>query len=254
MSDQEFCAAVLAQIPRATAAEREAIRQELLEHLEDHQEALEAGGMDEAAAQERAVAAMGDAGEIGRQWNARLSPLWLWVGRVCKGAAIVLLVVLLIRPGSILACAVDSLQARWRDDPVESAIHPDAVWIKEMDLRVQLHDQVIRIHRVALVEDDWTDSQANRQGVYQLYVQAVSYAQTPLRPALSIWGMCCNGEDGKQVGASLSPYNLRGADARTMAFPLEEGIPTAVLTFAPYGQASATLSLPINWEEVSHAS
>ena len=254
MSDQEFCAAVLAQIPRATSSERADMERELMEHLEDHRAALMEGGLDEAAAQERAVEAMGDAGEIGRQWNQRLSPLWLWVGGLCKGAAIVLLVVLLIRPGSILACAVDSLQARWREDPVESAIHPDAVWTREVDLRVQLHDQVIRIHRVALVEDDWTDSQANRQGVYQLYVQAVSYAQTPLRPALSIWGMCCNGEDGKQVGASLSPYNLRGADARTMAFPLEEGIPTAVLTFAPYGQASATLSLPINWEEVSHAS
>ena len=67
MDGQEFCQAVLAHIPRVTAAEREAIRQELLEHLADHREALEAGGMDAAAAGERAVAAMGDAGEIGRQ-------------------------------------------------------------------------------------------------------------------------------------------------------------------------------------------
>ena len=254
VSDQEFCRAVLDQIPRATAAEREDICRELMEHLEDHREALMEGGLDEAAAQARSVEAMGDAGEIGRQWNQRLSPLWLWVGGLCKGAAIVLLVVLLIRPGSILACAADNLQARWREDPVESAIHPDAVWTREVDLRVQLHDQVIRIHRVALVEDDWIDMPAGRQGAYQLYVQALSYAQNPLRPALSRWGMRCNGEDGKQVGASPSPYNLRGADARTMAFPLEAGISTAVITFAPYGRTAATLSLPISWEEVSHAS
>lgn len=254
MSDQEFCQAVLDQIPRATAAEREDICRELMEHLEDHREALMEGGLDEAAAQARSVEAMGDAGEIGRQWNQRLSPLWLWVGRVCRAAAILLLAALLIRPGSILSCAVDSLQARWCDDPVESAIHPDAVWIREVDLRVQLHDQVIRVHRVALVEDDWIDMQAGRQGTYQLYVQALSYARNPFRPALSIWGMRCNGEDGKQVGASPSPYNLRGADARTMAFPLEAGISTAVITFAPYGRTAATLSLPISWEEVSHAS
>ena len=254
MSDQEFCRAVLDQIPRATAAGREDICRELMEHLEDHREALMEGGLDEAAAQARSVEAMGDAGEIGRQWNARLSPLWLWVGRVCRAAAILLLAALLIRPGSILSCAVDSLQARWCDDPVESAIHPDAVWIREVDLRVQLHDQVIRVHRVALVEDDWIDMQAGRQGTYQLYVQALSYARNPFRPALSIWGMRCNGEDGKQVGASPSPYNLRGADARTMAFPLEAGISTAVITFAPYGRTAATLSLPISWEEVSHAS
>ena len=254
MSDQEFCRAVLDQIPRATDSERDAIYQELMEHLEDHREALMEGGLDEAAAQARSVEAMGDAGEIGRQWNQRLSPLWLWVGRVCRAAAILLLAALLIRPGSILSCAVDSLQARWCDDPVESAIHPDAVWTREVDLRVQLHDQVIRIHRVALVEDDWIDMPAGRQGAYQLYVQALSYAQNPLRPALSRWGMRCNGEDGKQVGASPSPYNLRGADARTMAFPLEAGISTAVITFAPYGRTAATLSLPISWEEVSHAS
>ena len=84
--------------------------------------------------------------------------------------------------------------------------------------------------------------------------EALSYARNPFRPALSRWGMRCNGEDGKQVGASPSPYNLRGADARIMAFPLEAGISTAVITFAPYGRTAATLSLPISWEEVSHAS
>ena len=225
MSDQEFCRAVLDQIPRATAAEREDICRELMEHLEDHREALMEGGLDEAAAQARSVEAMGDAGEIGRQWNARLSPLWLWVGRVCRAAAILLLAALLIRPGSILSCAVDNLQARWCDDPVESAIHPDAVWIREVDLRVQLHDQVIRVHRVALVEDDWIDMQAGRQGTYQLYVQALSYARNPFRPALSIWGMRCNGEDGKQVGASPSPYNLRGATHGPWHFHWRRGYP-----------------------------
>ena len=37
-------------------------------------------------------------------------------------------------------------------------------------------------------------------------------------------------------------------------FMLEAGISTAVITFAPYGRTAATLSLPISWEEVSHAS
>ena len=48
VSDQEFCRAVLDQIPRATAAEREDICRELMEHLEDHREALMEGGLDEA--------------------------------------------------------------------------------------------------------------------------------------------------------------------------------------------------------------
>ena len=34
MSDQEFCAAVLAQIPRATSSERADMERELMEHLD----------------------------------------------------------------------------------------------------------------------------------------------------------------------------------------------------------------------------
>ena len=174
MDGQEFCQAVLAHIPRATAAEREAIRQELLEHLADHQEALETDGMDAAAAQERAVAAMGDAGEIGRQWNARLSPLWLWVGRVCKAAAI-LLVLGMALPLAMTAYSLSqNLSARWSDEPMDGWKEPEALWSEKVDLCAPFGDQVIRFFRVSLVE-----TAQHRAGDYCVELDVLAYAQIP---------------------------------------------------------------------------
>lgn len=90
----EFCGEVLSHIPRATKKERAALQRELLDHLEDAAGEREAGGCSWEEARMRAVEAMGDPAEIGKALNAQLSPFWLWVGRVCKGAAICLLCLL----------------------------------------------------------------------------------------------------------------------------------------------------------------
>ena len=152
MSDQEFCAAVLAQIPRATFSERADMERELMEHLEDHRAALMEGGLDEAAAQARSVAAMGDAGEIGRQWNQRLSPLWLWVGRVCKVVCISLMIVMFLPGCTLLLQVSQNLSARWSSEPMDGWKEPDALWSEKVDLCVPFGDQVIRFFRVSLVE------------------------------------------------------------------------------------------------------
>lgn len=61
--------------------DRAGIRRELQNHLEDRCEALAAGGLDEQTAAEKAVAAMGDADEVGRALNRLHSPLlgWAWL-------------------------------------------------------------------------------------------------------------------------------------------------------------------------------
>ena len=245
MDGQEFCQAVLAHIPRATAAEREAIRQELLEHLADHQEALEAGGMDAAAAQERAVAAMGDAGEIGRQWNARLSPLWLWVGRVCKAVCILLMVVMFQSGANFLYRVVQNLDARWSDEPMGNFSTSDLspLWSEAMDLRVSLGGQVARLCEVALVEDAWS-LEDGREGIYRLEVSYATYAQDPLKPATGV-GLTCNGESLSRGGSSLGG----GRHLGQYRYPIETGCEEAVLTFwSQEERACVTVDIP--WEEV----
>ena len=82
-----FCDDVLSGIPRATPRERADIRDELLDHLLEHKDVLMSYGLEEAEAEKRAVEAMGDAEGIGKAWNEKLSPFWLWLGRVCMCAA-----------------------------------------------------------------------------------------------------------------------------------------------------------------------
>ena len=61
--------------------DRFGVRWELQNHMEDRYEALTAGGLDERAAAEQTVAAMGDADEVGRALNRLHSPLlgWAWL-------------------------------------------------------------------------------------------------------------------------------------------------------------------------------
>ena len=245
MDGQEFCQAVLAHIPRATAAEREAIQQELLEHLADHQEALEAGGMDAADAQARSVAAMGDAGEIGRQWNARLSPLWLWVGRVCKAVCILLMIVMFLPGANFLYRVAQNLDARWSDDPMEnfSTGELSPLWSEAMDLRVSLGGQAARLCEVALVENAWS-LEDGREGIYRLEVSYAAYAQNPLKPAFGV-DLTCNGESPRGGGGS---YNS-GRFLYQSRYPIEAGCEEAVLTFM-FGDESAAVSVDIPWEEV----
>ena len=242
MDGQEFCQAVLAHIPRATAAEREAIRQELLEHLEDHQEALEAGGMDAAAAQERAVAAMGDAGEIGRQWNARLSPLWLWVGRVCKAAAILLALGMALPLVMTAYSLSQNLSARWSDEPMDGWKESEALWSEKVDLCAPFGDQVIRFFRVSLVEAQ------DRAGDYCVELDVLAYAQNPLKPALDfnvLKNITCNGAASPLSGSTSNG----GVCAVDIQYPIEPGTAEATFILSLHGETAA-VTVPLNWEEV----
>lgn len=249
MSDQEFCRAVLDQIPRATAAEREDICRELMEHLEDHREALMEGGLDEAAAQERAVEAMGDAGEIGRQWNQRLSPLWLWVGRVCKVVCISLMIVMFLPGCTLLLQVSQNLSARWSATPGWDHSGEnlwDDVWCERLDLHLPWNGQVIRFYEVALVEDAWRDS-AGRTGPYQLELRVLAYAQNPLEPTMdrfTLWEITCT--SGTSLGGGSSGNN--GSVACDIRYPIQEG--TSSVTFTLAGSDPLTVSVDIPWEEV----
>ncbi len=61
--------------------DRAGVRRELQAHMEDRYEALTAGGLDDRAAAEKTVAAMGDADEVGEALNKIHAPLlgWAWL-------------------------------------------------------------------------------------------------------------------------------------------------------------------------------
>lgn len=75
MDRRQFCDTVARQL--RCRWEAPAVRQELSDHIQDHMDALLAGGMDGDQAEEAAVAAMGDPEELGKALDALHSP-WPW--------------------------------------------------------------------------------------------------------------------------------------------------------------------------------
>ena len=91
MDRRDYTDRVLSSLRRVTEKEREAIRSELDGHIEDHMEALRELGYDEELAEERAIAAMGEPDEVGRELNKQYPFRWLVVGWIAK-ALIILMV------------------------------------------------------------------------------------------------------------------------------------------------------------------
>lgn len=96
MDRRQYTDRVLTSLRRVTAKEREAIRQELDGHMEDHMESLRELGYDEELAEERTIAAMGDPAEVGRELNKQYPFRWLVIGRAAMIAT--LLFALLVAP------------------------------------------------------------------------------------------------------------------------------------------------------------
>lgn len=248
MNAKEFCAGVLSHIPRATAAEREAIRQELEEHLSDHQEVLMERGASAEEAEAKAVAAMGEAAAIGQQWNVQLSPLWLWVGRLCKTAAILLILGMLMPLGFKIYGLSQNFSARWSSEPMDGWKETEALWSEKVDLREPFADQMIRFFQVSLVEEPWTDREGHT-GDYRVELHVLAYAQNPLKPALNmniLSDVTCNGETG--VGGG---FGSQGVTAWSIQYPIQPGAPEATFTLSYHGE-TASVTVPLNWEEVDY--
>lgn len=81
----DFCNAVCAQV--RFRPDRAAIQAELLDHLQDHADALKERGVPILDAREEAVAAMGDPVELGKALDRLHGPLAGWLLRVLKWAS-----------------------------------------------------------------------------------------------------------------------------------------------------------------------
>lgn len=125
MDRRQYTDRVLTSLRRVTAKEREAIRQELDGHMEDHMESLRELGYEEEEAEERTLAAMGDPAEVGRELNRQYPFRWL----VVKWGAILMALLLVLAMAPTLfqrvPGALGSLQARWLP---KTALDISQVW------------------------------------------------------------------------------------------------------------------------------
>ena len=139
MTRQEFLDQVLSPLGRLTAQERENVRRELEEHVEDRMEALLEMGWDAELAEERCLEAMGDPAEIGR-------------------AAVALTVVMCIQAllgFGMLSNVWSSLEARICPSTASSIGGLKDVEAEEaLDIRAEVGNDILRIYQVYVGEKD----------------------------------------------------------------------------------------------------
>lgn len=99
--------------------ERESVRQELMDHIADHMEALQAAGLSAEEAEEQAVAAMGDPNAIGALLRKIHQPVLTRILQICRWTAIVLAAVLVLQLAiSLFDSNRGILERLWCDDPL----------------------------------------------------------------------------------------------------------------------------------------
>ena len=167
--------AVCTFVRHATAKEKEAIRKELADHMEDHALALMDGGYPEDHATRVALASMGDPETVGRELDKEYPFHWLALATILKILLVVLILYLVLFSAGWNATA---LWRTWeaRTDPMSghSYIPTHAGEIYPLDLRQELPGgTVLCVYGVA----------RNDNG--QVWVYTVSYPKNPLQNAMN---------------------------------------------------------------------
>lgn len=148
MEHIEFCDRVLALVRHATPEEKEAIRAELLDHMEDHAAALVERGQDPETALAMAAEAMGDPEEVGRELDKQYPLVWLAVSRVSL-ALILLIALSMVLRLPLFPFFWENIEARTQEAPVtlENLQRP---YTYAVDLRAEIGSDVLRIYGVGL--------------------------------------------------------------------------------------------------------
>lgn len=150
MTRNEYVERVLSVMRHVTASEREAIRAEIDAHIEDHICDLLELDYDEALAEERTMALMGDPEEVGRELDKQYTnSFWIWLEGIAKILLVPMVLVALLGVG-ILFHAVDHLEARFAPEGYRSDFPAEIT--EEVDLRVQVGNDILRVYQVALGE------------------------------------------------------------------------------------------------------
>lgn len=167
MERKAYCAQVLSHLRGLSREEREAVRAELEAHIEDHVCALLDLGYDEQLAEERTMAAMGDPAEVGREMAKQYRRGWNAVAGV--SLVLALLVVLAALPNGrynvkVIGYAWESVVCRlFPPEPEEIAAGmfrlqgpyiPVSGATEEVDIRRSLGNDVLRVHRITVGDQD----------------------------------------------------------------------------------------------------
>jgi len=151
MTRKEYSESMLSQLRRLTPEEKADALAEIDAHIEDHMCALLDLGYDEALAEERTMAVMGDPEEVGREMNRAYPLRWLILGR----AAVILTVILCCQAVfalGILGNAVQSLEARIY--PNKNIRLEQVDYSERVNYKAAVGNDILRVYRVSVGSED----------------------------------------------------------------------------------------------------
>lgn len=247
----KFCEEVLNYIPRATKAEREAIRAELEAHLTDHRDALMEKGMDYREAVLAATQAMGDPGEIGRAMNEQLSPFWLrleksfWLFLVATALVLTLAltpvvhlaqaVAVRVAPGLVFDLWLDQVNGRYSS--VDIDLERDGYTLrKNVDIRMTLGNEELRVCRIYMDPTPGNNRIAVAMVLYNR--DLMGYASDDVRYV--------GFQNQRQEGYSDATGDVV-TEVLRVNIPVYPGDTYVPLTYKRFGE-ERTLKIPLPWE------
>ena len=239
----EYGAAVCTFVRHATAKEKEAIRKELADHMEDHAQALIDGGFPEDHAYRVAVESMGDPEAVGRELDKEYPRRWGVLVTVFQIMLLLLGTNLLIFSGYYLPNYLGhTLEARFDPMSGHSYIPTHAGDVYPLDLRQELPGgTVLYVYGVARNDKD------------QVWVYTVSYPQNPFQNTINnsanltfTYGSTDTSHNAWQ-DVDSSYVTPRACYHR---YGLHEVMEGDVLT-AHYDHYGTTFDVTIPWEEAS---
>ena len=145
-----YVQAVCACLRHATPKEKDAVAQELQDHLADHADALVEAGWDPEEAQAHALDAMGEAKEVGRALDREFPLRWLVLSRLSLAALVLAITVALPFLFPAVAGAAGSLQARWDPAAYAAAHFEEPLPLVPMDVQWEIYDDHLSPRGVGL--------------------------------------------------------------------------------------------------------
>ncbi len=237
MTRQEFLDQVLSPLGRLTAQERENVRRELEEHVEDRMEALLEMGWDAELAEARCLEAMGDPAEIGREMARQYRGRgWLWIGRAAVVLTVVVCIQALLGVG-MLGAAWDSLTVRFNPPRTISIGELKNVEAEEeLDIRAEIGNDILRIYQVSVGEKD---------GQRAAMVLACAYDRWPFGIVVdSLFGRSELWNERGETGTSGGGSGNSGAVCAALWAPVETGDTHVIWEYRAIGEA-VRLEIPL---------
>ena len=245
MTRTEYVERVLSVMRHATASDQESIRAEIDAHIEDHICDLLELDYDEALAEERTMALMGDPEEVGRELDKQYTNgFWIWLESIAKILLVPMILVALLGIG-ILFHAVDYLEARFAPEGYRSDFPAEIT--EEVDLRVQVGNDILRVYEVALGEQSHYNHATEESEVLPtVQVSVCAYNRIPFGIVSGDLFTYLKAADqrGTEVDTWGGGAGSWGAEYDRYYIPIESGDTYVTLSYDRFGE-SVELRVPL---------